>query len=578
MSSINNIAWSDIRWFPVNQYVHRLQHRIYKASLNKNVKLVHLLQKRLLSSFEARLYATRLVTTLNKGKRTAGVDRIKITSGEQKLQLAKTLRINGKAQPIRRVWIPKPGKSEMRPLGIPTIRDRAKQALVKLALEPQWEAAFEANSYGFRPGRCAHDAIEAIFLNLRHDRPKWVFDADIRKCFDRISHKALLAKLDTYPQLEKQIKAWLEAGVMEGYANTPKEIEAVKLGTPQGGVISPLLANIALHGLEEHLKNFVTKIPGLPYPGANRGKVAKHKALGFARYADDFVVIHANKEILLLCIDECKNWLERIGLEISEEKSALRDAREGFKFLGFQIILVRKKKADRYKVKITPSKANQLRFLTRVRGIIQSNRSISSFNLILMLRPVILGWANYFRYCECKDTFSVLTHRIYFKLRAWVFRRDTRNGRKAIKKKYFPAGRTYIFNGRKYKDNWILVGKMKGKDGKIVENYLPHMSWVKSEKFVKIKGAESPFARNEYWMGRFSKGISMSSRVKTLFTRQRKKCAICNNQFSLLDMQTWQVDHIIPKKEGGPDTYANLRLLCRSCYDQKSAKEKGKSS
>ena len=578
MSSINNIAWSDIRWFPVNQHVHRLQHRIYKASLNKNVKLVHLLQKRLLSSFEARLYATRLVTTLNKGKRTAGVDRIKITSGEQKLQLAKTLKVNGKAQPIRRVWIPKPGKSEMRPLGIPTIRDRAKQALVKLALEPQWEAAFEANSYGFRPGRCAHDAIEAIFLNLRHDRPKWVFDADIRKCFDRISHKALLAKLDTYPQLEKQIKAWLEAGVMEGYANTPKEIEAVKLGTPQGGVISPLLANIALHGLEDHLKDFVTKIPGLPYPGANRGKVAKRKALGFARYADDFVVIHANKEILLLCIDECKKWLERIGLEISEEKSALRDAREGFKFLGFQIILVRKKEADRYKVKITPSKANQLRFLTHVRGIIQSNRSISSFNLILMLRPVILGWANYFRYCECKDTFSVLTHRIYCKLRAWVFRRDTRNGRKAIKEKYFPAGRTYIFNGRKYKDNWILVGKTKGKDDKIVENYLPHISWVKSEKFIKIKGAESPFARNEYWMGRFSKGISMSTRVKTLFTRQKKKCAICNNQFSLLDMQTWQVDHIIPKKEGGPDTYVNLRLLCRSCHDQKSAKEKGKSS
>lgn len=532
IKSIKNITWSGIRWFSVNRHVHRLQHRIYKASLNKNFKLVCLLQKRLLSTFEARLYATRLVTTLNKGKRTAGVDRIKITSGEQKLQLAKSLRINGKAQPIRRVWIPKPGKTEKRPLGIPTIRDRAKQALVKLALEPQWEATFEANSYGFRPGRRSHDAIEAIFLNLRHDRPKWVFDADIRKCFDRISHKALLAKLNTYPQLEKQVKAWLEAGVMEGYANTPKDIEAVKLGTPQGGVISPLLANIALHGLENHLKDFVAKIPGLPYPGANRGTVAKRKALGIVRYADDFVLIHVNKEILLLCIDECKKWLEHIGLEISEEKSAIRDAREGFKFLGFQIILVRKKKADRYKAKITPSKANQLRFLTRIRGILQSNKSTSTFNLIMILRPVILGWANYFKYCECGKVFNLLTHRIFCKIRAWVFRRDTRNGRKVVKEKYFPAGRTYTFNGRKHKDNWILVGKKKGKNGKIVENFLPHICWMGSEKYVKIKGTESPFARNEYWMGRSSIGTPMSTRVRTLFTRQGKKCAMCNNQFS----------------------------------------------
>jgi RNA-directed DNA polymerase len=226
MSNLNliNIAWDEIRWPLVRERVRRLQRRIFKAKKLGQTSKVHWLQKLLIHSFDAKVMAVHQVTTLNCGKATAGVDGKATTNSIQKMALAKKLRLNGKASSIRRVWIPKPGKGEKRPLGIPTIQDRAKQALAKLALEPEWEAVFEPNSYGFRPARGCHDAIESIFLSLRHGTPKWVYDADIRKCFDRINHKALLTKLNTFSEMEEQIKAWLKADIMEGYANNPKGI------------------------------------------------------------------------------------------------------------------------------------------------------------------------------------------------------------------------------------------------------------------------------------------------------------------------------------------------------------------
>jgi RNA-directed DNA polymerase len=194
------------------------------------------------------MLAVRRVTQDNHGKKTAGVDGIKSLSPAQRLVLVKQIELNAKSKPTRRVWIPKPGTSEERPLGIPTMNDRALQALIKLVLEPEWEAKFEANSYGFRPGRSCHDAIEAIFNTIR-SKSKFVLDADISKCFDKINHQTLLSKLNTFPTLRRQIRAWLKAGVMDG-----KKLFPTEEGTPQGGVISPLLANIALHGLEEMIK------------------------------------------------------------------------------------------------------------------------------------------------------------------------------------------------------------------------------------------------------------------------------------------------------------------------------------
>lgn len=264
-------AWNDIDWGYARVNVRKIQYRIYEASRSGNTKRLYWLQNKLVNSKLAKLLAVQSVTTLNKGRNTAGIDNKVVTTPEDKLSLAVNLSLNGKSQPIRRVWIDKPGKTEKRPLGILTIEDRSRQALVKLALEPEWEAKFESGSYGFRPGRSCHDAMEKIFLSLHHGTPKYVYDADIRKCFDRIDHDALLEKLNTFPIMKKQIRAWLKAGVMEDYANTskPGEITETKEGTPQGGIVSPLLANIALHGLENHLKDFVCKIPGLPHPGAN---------------------------------------------------------------------------------------------------------------------------------------------------------------------------------------------------------------------------------------------------------------------------------------------------------------------
>lgn len=241
------VEWKTIPWRKLERKVFKLQKRIYKASENGDARTVRKLQKTLIRSWSAKCLAVRRVTQDNQGKKTAGIDGVKSLKPGQRLTLVKNLRLTQKAKPTRRVWIPKPGKDEKRPLGIPTMNDRALQALVKQALEPEWEALFEPNSYGFRPGRSCHDAIEAIFQAIVH-LPKFVLDADIAKCFDQIDHQALLEKVNTFPVMRRQIRAWLKAGVMDG-----KNLFPTNEGTPQGGVISPLLANIALHGMENHI-------------------------------------------------------------------------------------------------------------------------------------------------------------------------------------------------------------------------------------------------------------------------------------------------------------------------------------
>jgi RNA-directed DNA polymerase len=225
-------GWNTIPWKKIERTVFKLQKRIYQASSRGDVKTVRNLQRLLMKGRSAKLLAVRKVTQDNQGKRTAGVDGVKSLTPNQRLALAETLTLGRKAKPVRRVWIPKAGTDEKRPLGIPTIADRAGQALAKLALEPEWEARFEPNSYGFRPGRSCHDAIEAIFTAISH-KAKYVLDADIAKCFDRINHEALLQKIDTSPSLRRQLKAWLEAGVLDG-----KELFPTEEGTMQGGNIS----------------------------------------------------------------------------------------------------------------------------------------------------------------------------------------------------------------------------------------------------------------------------------------------------------------------------------------------------
>jgi len=227
-------GWNTIPWKQLQRSVFKLQKRIYQASSRGDVKTVHRLQRLLIRSRSAKLLAVRRVTQDNQGKKTAGVDGVKALTPSQRLALVDTLKIGDGAKPVRRVWIPKPGTNEKRPLGIPTIHNRALQTLVKLALEPEWEAKFEPYSYGFRPGRSCHDAIEMIFTSIGH-KAKYALDADIAKCFDRINHQALLDKLHTTPELRRQIKAWLKSGVIDNGALFPTE-----QGTMQGGTITPL--------------------------------------------------------------------------------------------------------------------------------------------------------------------------------------------------------------------------------------------------------------------------------------------------------------------------------------------------
>jgi RNA-directed DNA polymerase len=564
---LNELTWNTIIWGDSQNKVRRLQRRIFKASqLGDKSKVWHL-QQRLIRSPHAKLVATQRVTTLNKGKNTLGTDGFISTTPSMKLNLAKNLNLNGKASLVKRVWIPKPGKTEKRPLGIPTMQDRAKQALALLALEPEWEAKFEPNSYGFRPGRSSHDAIEAIYSNLHHNVDKLVYDADIRQCFDRIDHSALLAKLGSFPLMGRQIQAWLQAGIMDEYANTPR---CSTMGTPQGGIISPLLANIALHGLEEHLLTFVSSrdFPK-PHPLAARGTRAKRTALGVIRYADDFVLIHRNPEIMEKVIKETTRWLANVGLEISVEKTKLRMASQSFNFLGFQIILVTKH--EKFRVKITPSKENVQRLTLKIRNIIQNNKSASSFVLINLLRPVLIGWANYFRFCECKDTFKKVDNIVYNQLRAWVLRRSNRKGRILTMAKYFISNREHRFHNKTYKANWIFSGSQV-RMNKPVNIFLPKISWISKKFFVKVTGTSSVHDGNHvYWATRNARYSNYSIRVSNLLKRQLGECSICKKKFQLEDHM--EVDHIIPRFKGGLDQYKNLQILHRHCHIRKTAKD-----
>ena len=492
LTYIGQLSWDKIKWFEHYQKIRRIQKRIYKASLLNETKKVHFLQKHLITSPHAKLIAVQKATTLNKGKTTPGIDGYFTTTSDQKIQMADNLEINGKSNKIKRIWIAKPDKNEKSSLGIPIIQDWAKQELCHMALEPEWEAKFESNSYGFRPGRKPHDAIEAIYLNLRHKRDTFVYYADIRKCLDRIDHESLLCKIKTFPLMEKQIKSWLTAGIFDELSKQPKT-SIPSIGTLQGGIISPLLCNIALNGLEEHLLNYVSNLKIKYGPKTKTEKQAKRKTLGFVRYADDFVIIHENEQIINLVIKETKLFLSNIGLKISKDKTKLRKASNSFDFLGFNIILIKQK--EKFKTKIIPSKQNCKAIIEKTKNVISRNKATSSYTLITKLRPILLGWGNYFKYCECSRTFSNIDNQIYQQIRSWVFRRATRQGRKVVKSKYFPEGRSYKFQNKIHNGNWILNGTRK-KNNKIVTNYLPKLAWIGSENFIKIKGNASVYDGN----------------------------------------------------------------------------------
>ncbi|CAD5962835.1 putative reverse transcriptase [Planktothrix rubescens] len=548
------VEWKDLNWRKLEKVTFKLQKRIFQASERDDVKAVRKLQKTLINSWSAKCIAVRRVTQDNQGKNTAGVDGIKSLSPKQRMNLVGRLKLTNKVKPTRRVNIPKPGSTETRPLGIPTINDRALQSLVKLALEPEWEAKFEPNSYGFRPGRSCHDAIGAIFDSIKQ-KAKYVLDADIAKCFDRIDHKALISKIHTYPTLSRQIKTWLKAGYMDG-----KNLFHTEEGTPQGGVISPLLANIALHGMEERVKQYAETLKG--------EKTKNRQSLSLIRYADDFVIIHEDLNVIKKCKEIITDWLSDMGLELKPSKTKLihtlnkTDGNVGFEFLGFHI---QQHKVGNYRCAnntngtplgfntlITPSKAKIKTHLVKIAEVIETHKTAPQAALISKLNPIIRGWSNYYSTVVSKETFSKVDALTYDKLRAWARKRGKGN-----------------INKDKY---WRTVGDRNWCFS--TENGIELLTHASTPivRHIKVKGEASPFDGNWiYWSKRRGEYPETPTRVSKLIKKQKGICPHCGLYFTSTDKV--EVDHITPTTLGGKDTYKNWQLLHKHCHDTKTAND-----
>ncbi len=549
------VEWNQVNWRKLERRVYKLQTRIYRASIRGDIKALRRLQKTLMKSWSARALSVRRVTQDNTGKKTAGVDGIKSLSPAARLKLVNNLKLGSKVSPTRRVWIPKPGTEEKRPLGIPTMKDRALQALVKLALEPEWEARFEPNSYGFRPGRSCQDAIQAIFNAIKL-KPKYVLDADIAKCFDRIDQEALLRKLNTYPTIRRQVRAWLKAGVMDG-----KQLFPTSEGTPQGGVISPLLANIALHGMENRIKQYAETLKG--------DKRSNRENLSLIRYADDFVILHKDITVVQRCREIISEWLNGMGLELKPSKTRFAHTLEqyeqekpGFEFLGFKIqqFLVGKYHSKQgFKTIITPSKDKQKVHYEQIASVIEAHKAAPQAALISQLNPIIRGWANYYATVVSKKTYSDLDDLTYQKLRAWAKRRHPLKNGGWVAKRYW-----HSIDG----DNWVFATR---KEGETPLRLLNHAD-TSIVRHVKVKGESSPYDANlVYWSTRMGNNPEMPIRVSKLLKRQKGKCVHCGLFFREDDVM--EIDHRIPKSQGGKDSYDNWQLLHRHCHDTKTAND-----
>lgn len=541
--------WALLPWHKLEQHVYRLQKRIYQASSRGNVQAVHRLQQLLIRSRSAQLLAVRRVTQDNQGKQTAGVDGKTALTPKERLDLVSQLHPKHtkrqKPLPVRRVWISKPGKTEKRPLGIPTIRDRASQALAKLVLEPEWEAKFEANSYGFRPGRGCHDAIEAVFNEIRY-KAKYVLDADIKGCFDHLAHQALMEKLATYPTMRRAITAWLKAGIMEGVEFSPTEE-----GAPQGGVLSPLLANVALHGLETRVRQAFTEKEGKP---------------ALIRYADDFVALHPTREGVEKARQVVELWLKDIGLELKPSKTRTVHTLEGnagFDFLGFHIRHYRVGKLHTanntfgkplgFKTIITPSKEAIKRHLFAVGKLIREEQAAPQEALITRLNPVIRGWANYYRTVCSKETYSQCDHLVYEMLRRWAQRRHHGKGKRWVARKYWA-----LEQGQ----GWTFAASETMR--------LQSYATIPIKRHVKVQGRKSPYDGTlVYWVQRLKDHPLTKTRTAFLLRLQQGRCAFCGLTFKHEDLL--EIDHIIPRRLGGDDRLMNLQLLHRHCHDRKTA-------
>ena len=531
--------WHAIDWHRVEQFVRTTQQRIAKATLERDWRRVKALQRSLIHSFSARALAVRRVTE-NQGKRTAGVDRQlwdspalkRVAIGRLKLQRGY------RPKPLRRVYIPKANGKE-RPLGIPTMLDRAMQALHLLGLEPVAETTSDPNSYGFRRHRSTADAMGQIFVcTSKKVSASWVLEADIRGCFDHINHEWLVRHVPTNKTI---LRKWLKAGVVHQGRLSPTEE-----GTPQGGIISPTLANMCLNGLESGLIAYLQERFGMK-------KAAKLK-VNVIRYADDFVITGSSQELL---VTEIRPWTEAFlaqrGLQLSPEKTKVVHMDEGFDFLGWNF---RKYKG---KLLIKPSKKNVKAFYRKVSEIVKTHLSTKQEDLIAKLNPILRGWAKYHQPVVAKETFSRMDSLIYWRLVRWTRRRHPNKSRPWCGRRYW----------QRIKDRGEFAATVKTADGPITTRLLK-LADTAIVRHEKIKGEYNPFDPAWEMYGetlrtkRMLKNMAYQYDTTMLYVEQNGRCALCAEP--LEQEERWHDHHIVYRVAGGSDNRSNRVLLHPVCH------------